>query len=375
MKTERNLFISLSFVLLGFGVLMVHSASITSWPTEFERVYLSRHLRSLVIGLFAAIICAHLPARFWYRVAPVLFLGTVALLVVVLIPGVGREVNNARRWLRFGPLPLQPSELAKVALPLFLCMIMTRRRDWLRRWFAGTVPLIVPIVLIAALVLRQPDLGTALYLVATSGLALFLGGWPIRNFVLGTAAGIPACISLVALKPYQMQRITGFLAAWSDMNQAPYQLKQSLVTLGSGGLLGVGLGKGWQKLSFLPESNTDFVFAVIGEELGLVGTLGLLLLWAGWYVTGLRLLRSFDRASFVYVAGVTLLTQLVLQASVNIAVVTGLVPTKGIPHPLISYGGSSLVVSLIALGIIVSLSKARPGADDVVLQPGPAIEA
>ncbi len=347
---------------------MVHSASITSWPTEFERIYLSRHLSFLVIGLSAAFICSCLPARFWISAAPYMFCATIALLALVLVPGIGTRVNGAQRWLRFGPISMQPSELAKITLPLLLCAIMRRRRDWLPHWFAGTIPVILPIALIVPLVIRQPDLGTALFLIVVSSIVLFLGGWPIRNFVFAIVLAIPAFGYLFAMKPYQIKRITGFLATWTDLNQAPYQLKQSLVTLGAGGTFGVGLGKGWQKLSFLPEANTDFVFAVVGEELGLVGTLGLIAMWVGLFATGLRLLSHFDRRSFVYVAGLTLLTQLVLQAALNVAVVTAMVPPKGIPHPLISYGGSSLVVSVVSIGIIVSLSHARPGEDDVVLK-------
>jgi cell division protein FtsW len=170
------------------------------------------------------------------------------------------------------------------------------------------------------------------------------------------------------LRPYQLQRITGFVAAWRDVDEAPYQVRQSLITLGVGGTDGVGLGKGWQKLSFLPEANTDFVVAVLGEELGLVGTLGLIALWVGLFLTGLRMLAALPHRSFEYAAGVTLLTQLVLQAALNVAVVTAMVPPKGIAHPLISYGGSSLVASILTLGIITSLARA-PAPQMLQLQP------
>jgi cell division protein FtsW len=170
----------------------------------------------------------------------------------------------------------------------------------------------------------------------------------------------------VSLKPYQMQRISGFLAAWTDLSQAPYQLQQSLMSLGAGGVTGVGIGRGWQKLSFLPEANTDFVFAVVGEELGLIGTLGLIAVWIGLYIAGLRTLRHLPRTGFEYAAGFTLLTQLVLQAALNVAVVTAMVPPKGIPHPLLSYGGSNLVVSIVSLGIVLSLSGGVRGPLSVV---------
>ncbi|MGH7127360.1 MAG: FtsW/RodA/SpoVE family cell cycle protein [Planctomycetaceae bacterium] len=362
-SSTRGLFVSLACVLVGFGVLMVHSASITSWPTEMERVYLLRHVTFLLAGVTAAGICASLPARFWYHAAPWLFLLTAVLLAVVLVPGVGTRVNGAQRWLRFGPLSLQPSELAKLALPLFVARLMVSRRERLHRWVAGTLPVVWPPAVVVPLVMIEPDLGTSLFLAAGGLIALFVGGWPLRNFLIGAGVCVPACVGLVTMQPYQSRRITGFLAAWADLNEAPYQLKQSLVSLGEGGLLGVGLGRGWQKLSFLPEASTDFVFAVVGEELGLVGTLGLLTVWGGLFVLGLRLLAPFPRRSFVYVAGFTLLTQLALQAALNMAVVTALVPPKGIPHPLISYGGSNLVVSLVTLGILLSLTRAEPSAE------------
>lgn len=336
---------------------MVHSASITSRPTEFEQVYLSRHLTFLTFGLCAATVAAFLPARFWFRAAPWLFWGTVALLALVLIPGVGTSVNRAQRWFRFGGISMQPSELAKITLPLQLCYVIQCRREVLQTWTGGILPLLFPIAAVVPLTMLQPDLGTSLFLVMAGAIALFIGGWPIRNFLLGGSLALPAIGYVVIHKPYQMQRIYGFISTWVDWTNAPYQLKQSLVTLGAGGLWGVGLGRGFQKLSFLPEANTDFVFAVIGEELGLLGTLALIALWVWMYVLGLRMLGGLNRATFAYNAGFALLTQLLLQVALNVAVVTAMVPPKGIPHPLISYGGSSLVVSLVALGIVVSLSR------------------
>jgi len=356
-EQDRQFFLALAGVLLGFGVLMVHSASITSRPTEFEQVYLSRHMVFVCLGLAAATIAAALPAQYWRPLAPVLFLLTVALLVAVLVPGLGTRVNGSQRWLRYGNLSLQPSELAKLTLPLCLCWLIERRRQLLEGWIAGPLVLLLPIGTAVALVLLEPDLGTAMFLLGSAALVLFVSGFPLRNFIAGAACAIPLAATLVVLRPYQMKRITGFLAVWSDWKEAPYQLQQSLLTLGTGGISGVGLGKGWQKLSFLPEANTDFVFAVIGEELGLVGTLGLVLLWGGLYACGLRMLKPLRRDSFEYILGFTLLTQLVVQAALNIAVVTALVPPKGISHPLISYGGSNLVISLTALGMLLGLTR------------------
>ncbi len=353
-NSDRNLFLSLACVLVGFGVLMVHSASITSRPTEFEQIYLSRHATHLAVGVVIGSLCALLPVRFWRSAAPALFVITLVLLAVVLVPGIGTKVKGSQRWLRFGAFQMQPSELAKITLPLLLGAMVVKRQAHLHRWLVGTIPFVLPIAVTLPLVLWQPDLGTAVFLTMSSGLLLFLGGWPIRNFSLGL---VPAVGVAFTLKPYQWQRISDFVATWSDVDRASYHVQQSLLSLGSGGLMGAGLGKGWQKLSFLPEANTDFVFAVVGEELGLIGTLGLVALWTGFFVTGLSLFRRHDRRSFELLVGVTLLSQMVLQAAINVAVVTSMLPTKGISHPLLSYGGSNLVINLVSLGIVVSLAK------------------
>ena len=296
------------------------------------------------------------PPSIWRRIAPWAFLATLVLLAIVLIPGVGTEVNGARRWLRYGPASLQPSEMAKVTLPLFLCWVIDRRRSQYGQIEVAAPPLI-PIALTVFLVLQEPDLGTSVFLCLTSMICLFIAEWPLWQFVLAGGFAVPFAAGVVALRPYQLERINGFLAAWNDFDQAPYQIQQSLTTLGVGGGTGVGLGRGAQKLSFLPEANTDFVFAVIGEELGIIGTLGLISLWIALLLLGIRLLVRVQRRTFAFTAATTLLIQLVLQASINACVVTALLPPKGIPHPLVSYGGSSLVMSVLAIGIILSLSR------------------
>lgn len=352
-----SLFISLATILVAVGAVMAYSASMTSRATEKEETHLVRHAAYLAVGVVAAAAAGLTPPALWHRAAPWLFAGTVVLLVAVLVPGLGTSVNGARRWLRFGPISVQPSEIAKVTLPLLLARLAVARRADLRGWITGTVPVVWPVGVILPLVLLEPDLGTTLFLSAGAALLLFLAGWPLRNFLLGFAAAVPAIAALVLLQPYQLRRLTGFVSAWSDPAAAPYQVRQALITLGSGGVTGTGLGKGWQKLSFLPEANTDFVFAVLGEELGLLGTLGLVAAWCGLFAAGLRLLSRLPADGYAFLCGATLLCQLVGQALVNMAVVTALLPPKGIALPLVSYGGSNLVTSLVALGLIISFSR------------------
>lgn len=358
MDFDRKLYLSFAGLLLGVGVLMVYTASVTSRPTEFEQVYLFRHLAAVAVGLGFAVAAASVPAERWPRWSGFLFGATVLLLIAVLIPGVGTRVKGAQRWLRVAGVSVQPSELMKIALPLWTCALIAVRRERLSGWWSGTLPILWPTLLACPLVLVEPDLGTAVFLAGGTVVALYLGGWPWTRFALaGVGLIVPASAGLLLLKPYQQRRLIGFLETWSDFDAAPYQIQQSLVTIGSGGWLGEGLGQGWQKLSFLPEANTDFVFAVIGEELGFVGTLGLIAVWCGLYLSGLRILSGHDFRSYRFLAGATLLTQLVIQAVLNVAVVTAMVPPKGISHPLISAGGSNLVVSLTMLGLVWGLSR------------------
>lgn len=353
----RTLFMVLATVLLGFGLTMAHSASVTSWPTESERIYLARQLVFVAVGLAAAGVCASVSSEMWQKLAPILFWGTIALLILVMIPGFGVKVKGAQRWLRVAGLTLQPSELAKITLPIYLASRLVQLRASKVPWWRILGSLMIPAGLLICLVLIQPDLGTAIFLSAGTMLVLWIGGAPFKTFGLLAATAIPALGCMLVFKPYQIRRVTGFFETWADWTTAPYQLRQSLVTLGSGGWTGVGLGKGWQKLSFLPEANTDFVFAVVGEELGLVATLGLMLVWSGLFLAGLRILSTRDYRSFAFIVGFTLLAQLLGQAMLNIAVVTAMVPPKGISHPLVSCGGSNLVVSLVMLGIVYGISK------------------
>jgi cell division protein FtsW len=371
MLTARDAFLTCVLLLFSTGLLLVFSASITSEPSMAEQKYLLRHLTFLAISLVCGTTAALLPMTFWKRIAPVLFAATMLLLVVVLIPGIGTQVNGARRWLRAGPVSLQPSELAKLSLPLFLCWIIDRRRDAEGR-IVAVVPPFIPIAVMVFLVLQEPDLGTSIFLCMTAAICLFVAGWPIWQFVLAGGCVAPLAAGVVALRPYQWQRIEGFVTTWTNPAEAPYQVRQSLTTLGAGGWNGMGLGRGSQKLSFLPEPNTDFVYAVVGEELGLVGTLGVGLLWLMVLTAGLRMLQRLPQTSFAFAAGATLLIQLVLQAVINACVVTALLPATGIPHPLLSYGGSSLLVSLVSVGIVLScVSSSMRAAASVPVSRSP----
>jgi cell division protein FtsW len=357
MSQSRQMLASLICALLCVGLLMVYSSSMTARPSQAEEFYLTKQALFLLFGLGLGGAATVLPARFWKSSAPWLFGCGLLLLLLVLIPGIGTQVKGSRRWLRLAGVSLQPSEFMKVATTLLLAWGM--ERYWHRRhdFVRGTVVLLVPVALAVGLVMIEPDLGASVFLSMTVLLALFIRGWPLGRLVAIGAVIAPLASVWLVLKPYQLRRLQGFLATWTDFEQAPYQVQQSLTTLGVGGWLGTGLGEGTQKLSFLPEANTDFVFSVVGEELGLVGTLGISLLWLSLLWVGVRVLRPLPRDSFEYTVGFVLLCQMVAQAATNVAVTTAMLPPKGIAHPLISYGGSSLCTSLLSMGILLSVSR------------------
>lgn len=363
----RRLLIGLVAILVCIGIQMVQSASLTSKPSEQDTVFLGKHLGYLLFSLLCAVAASRLTAAWLRKNAHRLFCVLVVLLAALLIPGIGSRINGAQRWLRMGGFSLQPSELGRIILPLLAATTVTTCRS--TGFSCRAVPRTLLPLLVLPLVAVEPDLGATVFLLIGFVLALFLGGWPLRYFVGCGLLTIPAAAFLLILEPYQMERVRGFMAAWQDLSQAPWQIRQSLLSIGSGGLKGTGIGGGWQKLSFLPEANTDFVFAVIGEELGLLGTMTVCFVWIAVFLTGRAALRHLSRNSFEWIFGTTLLLQLVIQAMANIAVVTALVPPKGVPHPFISYGGTNLLVSLTAVGLIVGMARSGTPAAEIDL-PG-----
>lgn len=351
----REGFLIAIVALLGLGTMMVFSSTGATRTLELRTGFLQKHLIFLLAagGVFVTLI--QIPTRWVMRAAPWAFLGATALLVLVLIPGIGSEVNGARRWFRLGPVSLQPSELMKIALPLLLAWLLSESRSgWkkLRTTVAFAALLFTPI-----LIALQPDLGTSVLVFTMGACFLFLAGYPVWLFALGCASIIPVLGGLMLFRPYQLQRLASYFDALGHWENAQYQVKQSLLSIGSGGLWGTGPGRGLQKLSFLPESHTDFVFAVIGEELGLVGTLATIGLWILLFLCGVRLVsRVIDDRERFALAG-TLLAGIVLQAVINTCVVTSLLPPKGISHPLLSYGGSNLLATMIAFALILNLTR------------------
>ena len=351
-----------ALLLVALGLVMVYSASIATAEagrhTGYNAAhYLMRHGMVLAIALTAAIAVFLVPARYWQKAAPWLFFLGLVLLALVLVPGLGREVNGARRWFNLPALSVQPSELVKLFAVLYAADYTVRKHAVLRNFKRGLLPMLGVMLLVSWLLLREPDFGALVVIAVTAFGILFLGGMSGRHFAALLAMLTAGFSALVVFSPYRMQRIFGFMDPWSDAFGSGYQLSHALIAFGRGEWLGVGLGASVEKLHYLPEAHTDFLLAVIGEELGLVGVAAVIALFA-WIV-----LRAFTigrqaalrERHFAALAAQGIGTWIGFQALINMGVNMGLLPTKGLTLPLMSFGGSGMVVNCVALAILLRI--------------------
>lgn len=354
--------LSITLLLAFIGLVMVFSASGVVAGNRFHDsiFYLKRQLAWLIFGFLLLHVASRLDYTVWQRMALPILCVTVLLLLLVLIPHVGTVVKGARRWLRVGPISIQPAEMVKLVVVLYLAAYLTKKEGRATEFATWFLPPLLVIGLLAGLVVLEPDLGTVIVVgLVTLGL-LFLGGARLTHLLGLVLMAVPVVGVLVWRSPYRMQRLMTFLDPMKDPTGAGFQVNQSFLAFGSGGLAGVGLGEGKQKLFFLPEAHTDFVLALVGEEVGLLGTACLMLLYALLVLKGFQIAgRAREPFGRHLALGITLLIG--GQALINAGVVTGLLPTKGLTLPLVSYGGSSLMVSLLAIGILLSISRDRQG--------------
>ncbi|MFB4316263.1 putative lipid II flippase FtsW [Actinomadura sp. 21ATH] len=378
--TSYYLVLGCTFMLLALGLVMVLSASSVQQIQKTGSAYtlLQKQLMWVALGLPGMWLASRLPVKTFRALAyPLLLLSAVAL-VMVLVPGLGQSANGATRWIGLGPFQLQPSEPAKLALVLWGADLLARkeRLGQLTEWRPLLVPLMPGAGVLVLLVMLGSDLGTTLILLTIFLALLWVVGAPGRLFV-GMAGLVVLLVSiLIVVEPYRMQRLTGFLDTSGDISGARYQGTQGLYALASGGWFGTGLGEGRAKWDFLPHAETDFIFAIVGEEFGLVGTLVVLSLFGLLAYAGLRIARRVkDPFTRLAAAGAT--AWLVVQAIVNIGAVIGVLPITGIPLPLVSYGGSALIPTLIALGMLLAFAKREPGARQALAArgPGPVLRA
>jgi len=351
--------LALAAALLLVGLIMVTSASMSIAAKDLGDpfYFLERQLIFGFVGVLVAWVLTRVPAELWDKYSLPLMLLGLLLLLLVLIPGLGATVNGARRWMRVGPINFQVSELAKVLVLTWVCSYCVRKRTELLDTFPG---LLKPVGLLAAaavLLLMEPDFGAATVLFATGFAVLFVAGARLR-YVLMLVSAVSLVFAVLALaSPYRLRRLTEFLHPWDDPFNGGFQLTQSLIAIGRGSWFGVGLGSSVQKLFYLPEAHTDFVFAVLAEELGLAGVIGVLALFVALVWRAFRISRMAAQAGMQFQAYLALAfgVWLGLQALVNIGVNMGVLPTKGLTLPLLSYGRSSLLVSLGWLGVLLRI--------------------
>jgi len=348
--------------LVLFGLLMVYSASIAladgpRYESYGRYYFVLRHGLFILVGLFGALFAFSVPMQVWQKLAVPLFLLCLVLLVVVLVPGVGREVNGARRWLPLGPINFQPSELMKVAVLLYAADYTVRKQEHMQNFLRGFLPMACALAVVGMLLLLEPDLGAFMVIVAIAVGILFIGGINGKLFSILLGIMVGSFLLLIWLSPWRRERLFVYLDPWNPENTygSAYQLSHSLIALGRGEWFGVGLGASVEKLHYLPEAHTDFIVAVIGEELGFVGVaclvaLFVFLVWRGFEIG--RQAIAMERIFNGLVAqGVALWFG--VQSFINMGVCLGLLPTKGLTLPMVSYGGSGILMNLVAMALLL----------------------
>jgi cell division protein FtsW len=357
---EYSLLYTATLCLMAFGAVMVYSASSAESliSTGDSFFYLKRYLAFGLLGLLLLHFLSRHGVALARRATALLLFGALALSVVVMVPGIGVHINGAARWLSAGPIQFQPSELLKLALVLYAARLLAARPDAVRSLRTLVMPLFLVVGASCLLVLKEPDMGTAVVICLAITCLVIGAGTPLRYFLLVGGLVVALGLVLAVAEPYRQQRLTAFLNPWHDPSGIGFQIVQSMIAIGSGGFFGVGLGESVQKIFYLPEAHTDMILAIIGEEVGLVGVVGVGMLYGLIAYAGMRVARfASDRYSQLVAIGLTSLV--VCQAGLNFLAVVGMAPLTGVPLPLISYGSSNLIVLLAAMGILLNAAAAR----------------
>lgn len=348
----------ITIALIGLGVLMIYSASaITANEYTGDAYYfLKRQICWIILGLIGLFGAWRLNYHKLQNKSFSLFIAGVFLLGLTLVPGLGEKIGGATRWLKIGFLSFQPSELLKVVFVVFLTDFIVRKKSDLQNFFKGFVPSLILLLIVSIILLKQPHFGMIILLGMVTVSVLFVGGARIQHLIYLILIAVPTIYILVLITPYRFRRLAAFLNPWADPEHTGYHIIQSLIALGSGGLCGVGLGESKLKLFYLPQSSTDFIFAVIGEEGGFLLAVVVILLFFGFAFAGCKIsLSAKDSYGSLLAFGITML--IIMQSLLNIGVVTAVIPTTGMPLPFISFGGSSLLLNMIGVGIILNVAK------------------
>lgn len=342
--------------LVGIGIVMIYSASSALALKKFgsDYYFLKKQVFFSLFGILALVVCTHIPLKIIRSLTYPILILAIVLLVAVNITGLGYSVNGSTRWLRFGGLSFQPSEFARFALVIYMAYSMSKKKDVLKDFYIGFLPHIFILCVFTALMFFQPDFGSALILWGITWIMLYVGGVRILHLLSPLIFLLPAFYFLIITSAYRLKRIISFWDPWQYPMDEGYQIIHSLMAFGTGGIWGTGIGKGYQKLFYLPEPHTDFIFSVIGEELGLCGVLiiiglYLLILWKGIKIAK----NAEDYFGSFMAIGIT--SAIAIQVCVNMGVVLGLLPTKGLTLPFLSYGGTSLLFSMASIGILMNI--------------------
>jgi len=345
-------------LLIIFGLIMISSASVVLSQNEAgnPNYYFFTQLKSVGIGVILFLIGLRLDYRFWRKVAPVLMVLSILALIAVYLPGIGVERNGAHRWVYLGFMQFQPSEFAKLSLILYLAVWFENKGTEVRNLFTSTIPFVLILALVGGLVIKEPDMGTTVILALIAGSIYFVAGARMTH-VLGMAAIVVAMAwYLIKSAPYRMARFMVFLNPGADSGGQGYHVNQALLAIGSGGILGLGFGKSRQKFNYLPESATDSIFAVVAEELGIIGAGMIVILFTMYAIRGFKIAKeSPDIFARLVAVGITV--WIVGQSLINIMAILSLMPLTGVPLPFISYGGSSIIMLMFASGILLNISK------------------
>jgi cell division protein FtsW len=357
-KADPILFYTI-IVLVVFGLIMIASAGLGYSRVRFSDEYFffkRQMLFGALPGMIILFINSQIDYHFWKKFSFLFFMLSVICLILVFVPNVGSKIYGASRWIQLGPISFQPSEMLKISLIIYLAAWLESRRERIKDFYDGLMPFVVIVGSISFLLIKQPDIGTLGVVILIAMSIFFISGAKISHMFLMGGAGIAALVMLIKLESYRMDRLLVFLHPELDPRGIGYQINQALLAIGSGGFFGVGLGHSLQKFNYLPEPAGDSIFAIIGEETGLVGVTILIILFIIVAVRGLRIAKKApDMFGMLLAVGFT--TWIIFQAFLNIAAISGLVPLTGVPLPFISYGGTSIIFLLMSVGVLLNISK------------------
>ena len=343
-------------LLVGMGIVMVYSASSALAIKKFGSGYffLQKQAMFSLIGIVVLVVFSYIPFRLYRVLVYPVLAAAIAMLVAVVFSGLGVTAGGSARWLQLGPVQFQPSELARLALVIYMAYSMSKKGEQLRDFYVGFLPHFLVLGLFTGLLLVQPDFGSIVIFAALTWIMLFVGGCRITHLLSVIVVLAPMAWLFMTHAEYRVKRLMSFMDPWQYPADEGYQIVHSLMAFGTGGITGAGIGKGYQKLFYLPEPHTDFIFSVVGEELGLIGVIAVILLYGIMLMRGIRIARhAQDRFGSLLAMGITV--TLGLQVCINMGVALGMLPTKGLTLPFLSYGGTSLLINMAAVGIMMNI--------------------